>query len=147
LEPAVNQTFALGFMARTSVGRAWSDLSADQQSAYLAKYAEWSIATFAGRFKKWTGEHFELVSVSEPESGTVTIDSELVKNDGSTVSFRYKLREGNAGWQVVDLHIDGVSQLALTRSQYAGVLKQQGMEGLLATLQQKIDDQKASSAE
>lgn len=146
LEPAVTETFALGFMARRSVGGAWNEFSPEQQSAYLSKYAEWSVATFAGRFKTWSGERFETLSTSR-EDGTVAVDTQLVKRNGDTVAFQYKLREGNVGWRVVDLHIDGVSQLALTRSQYAGVLKQEGFDGLLRTLQQKIDEQRVGSTE
>jgi phospholipid transport system substrate-binding protein len=146
LEPVVRDTFALGFMARKSVGRAWDAFREEDRAAYLSIYVEWSVATFAGRFKNWSGERFEILSESSA-GGTVTVDSRLIKKDGEPVSFRYKLREGDVGWRVVDLHLDGVSQLALTRSQYTEVLKQDGVDGLLGTLQQKIEEQRAGVAE
>lgn len=146
LEPAVTSTFALTFMARKSVGRAWNEFDDAQKAAYLAKYVQWSVATFAGRFKKWGGEEFEILVVSGPDRGTVTVESQLTKRDGETVSFRYMLREGTTGWRVVDLHIDGVSQLALTRSQYVQVLNDEGFDGLLRLLDEKIQEQRTDAA-
>jgi ABC-type transporter MlaC component len=40
---------------------------------------------------------------------------------------------------IVDVQVEGVSQLSLTRSQFKTVLKDKGVGGLLAVLDEKIN--------
>ena len=140
LKPDVTSSFALEFMARKSIGRYWTELENAQKSAYLDAYVQFSIATYASRFKRHAGERFEIISVSEPVNGTVTVESHLTKTDKKAVPFLYKLRRGNKGWKIVDIHIEGVSQLALTRSQYTSVIREKGFEGLQAKIKNKIEE-------
>jgi ABC-type transporter MlaC component len=43
-------------------------------------------------------------------------------------------------WQIVDIQISGVSQLALTRSQFVSVIKNKGFDALISMLKNKIKD-------
>jgi ABC-type transporter MlaC component len=43
-------------------------------------------------------------------------------------------------WRIVDIQILGVSQLALTRSQFVSEIKNKGFDALISTLKNKIKD-------
>ena len=139
LEPVIRDSFAFSFMGSQSVGRYWKGLTKEQQNLFLQTYTKWSIATYASRFDGYSGERFELVSESEPQNGTVTVVSKLVDVNNEEVNFHYKLRKTEGKWRVVDIQISGVSQLALTRSQFVSVLKDKGFDGLISMLKDKID--------
>jgi phospholipid transport system substrate-binding protein len=139
LAPVIENSFALTFMADLSLGKYRKTLSEQQLRSYLKSYTEWTIATYAGRFDGYSGEKFQVVSQSKPERGIVHVISKLVKSCGEEVEFDYLLRNMEGKWRVVDIHISGVSQLALTRSQFTTVIKEKGFAGLMAMLKEKTE--------
>jgi phospholipid transport system substrate-binding protein len=140
LEKVMKDSFALSFMARKAVGRYWRTLTSEQKRLFVDTYSEWSISSYAGRFDNYNGEIFKLISEEKASRGTVTVTSLLVKTAKEPVEFQYKLRETDGKWRIVDIHISGVSQLALTRSQFISVLKKGSFYELMAKLQMKINE-------
>jgi phospholipid transport system substrate-binding protein len=139
LAPVIDNSFALSFMGDLSLGRYRKTLSEQQHRSYLKTYSEWTIGTYAGRFDGYSGERFEVVSESKPDRGIVNVISKLVKANGEEVEFDYLLRSIGGKWRVVDIHMSGVSQLALTRSQFTSIVKDKGFDGLMAMLKEKIE--------
>jgi phospholipid transport system substrate-binding protein len=140
LEPIIKDAFAIPFMAAQSTGRYWKTLKGEDRSLFITTYTDWTIATYAGRFNSYSGEKFNLVSESAPVQGTVTVISNLIKQNNEEVSFHYLFRKVDGAWRIVDIQISGVSQLALTRAQFVGVIKDKGFKGLISMLRDKIGD-------
>lgn len=140
LEPVIKSSFALFFMATISTGRYWKNLTGKEQSSFLETYTGWTIATYAGRFNDYSGERFEVVSESKPVQGIATVVSKLIQPKKEDVDFYYQLRKVKGKWQIVDIQISGVSQLALTRSQFVSVIKNKGFDALISILKNKIKD-------
>lgn len=138
LGPVIKESFALSFMCSQSAGRYWKNLKTNEKEELLGTYADWTVASYAGRFDGYSGEKFEIASEKGPSQGTVTVVSNLVKQDGETVKFHYSLRRIEDRWRIVDIQISGVSQLALTRAQFTGVIRDKGVAGLIANLEDKI---------
>jgi phospholipid transport system substrate-binding protein len=140
LSPVIKDSFALPFMASISAGRYWKTLGKKEEARLLEAYTQWTIATYAGRFDDYSGERFDLVSESKPEQGTVTVVSRLIGSDKqeNEVDFYYKLRKIEGRWRIVDIQLSGVSQLALTRSQFISVIRDKGFDGLISMLKDKV---------
>lgn len=138
LEPVVRDSFALPFMAVQSLGRYARTLKGEERELLLKTYTEWTIATYAGRFDGYSGERFVTVSETKPENGTVTVLSKIIEPDKDSIDFDYKLRKVEDRWRIVDIHMSGVSQLALTRAQFVSVIKEKGFDALVAMLKEKI---------
>lgn len=138
LAPVIEESFALSFMVKKSVGRYWETLEENQQKQLLDNYTHWSIATYAKQFNAYRGERFEVLPETELHRDTVTVVSQLITTDGKNVDFHYRLRKPDSKWVVVDIQILGVSQLALTRSQFISVIKHEGFDALIHKLQDKI---------
>jgi phospholipid transport system substrate-binding protein len=139
LEPVIKNSFALCFMAEKSVGTYWKTLQETQRKLLLYTYTTWSVATYAKRFDKYSGEKFEVLSETESVHNTVTVISTLTKSNEETIDFYYKLREIKGKWRIVDVHISGISQLANTRAQFVSVIKDKGFDDLISRLQNKIE--------
>jgi phospholipid transport system substrate-binding protein len=140
LSPVIKGSFALSETARIAAGRYWESFSEEQRKVYLKTYAEWTIATYAGRFNEYSGQQFKLVSESAPVRDTVIVISKLIKGNQDKVEFDYQLLQVEGSWRIVDIRISGVSQLALTRAQFVSVLGKSGFQGLITTLNGKIKD-------
>jgi phospholipid transport system substrate-binding protein len=139
LDPVLRKVFALRFMGEKSLGNHWKDLSQEQRQRYLDLYADWTISSYAGNFDGYSGERFEIEEGELNKGDTVTVISNLVIPNKESVAFHYSLRLFQDGWRIVDITIEEVSQLSLTRSQFISVLKKKGFDGLLAALQEKIE--------
>jgi phospholipid transport system substrate-binding protein len=113
-------------------------LDAKQRRRYLETYTTWSVAHYAHRFDSYSGQRFEVLPAAEQNARTVTIVSRLISSDAEAVDFHYKLRSIGDKWQIVDIQIEGVSQLALTRGQFVGILSRGGFDALISKLTDKI---------
>lgn len=139
LTPIIKNTFDLAFMARYSVGRHWRRLDKAQQAKLVDAFSRITIATYASRFKGYSGESFHILTEEDARRGTKVIRTEIEKNDGARIKLTYLMRETRDGWRAIDIFVkSGISELATRRSEYGAVLKRKGYDGLIAALEQKI---------
>ena len=66
------------------------------------------------------------------------VRTELIKSNGEAVKLDYVLRQTAGHWLIINVIADGVSDLALKRADYTAILKDQGFDALIATLNKKI---------
>ncbi|MHC4816097.1 MAG: ABC transporter substrate-binding protein [Planctomycetota bacterium] len=141
LAPVMGAAFDFPLMARLSVGRHWKSLDKAQRERLTDLFAQLSIATFAARFDGYGGEVFRIIGEEPQLRGAVLVHNQLVKVTGEVVMINYLLRRNNDGWRIVDVLLDGkFSELALRRSQYTSLLKNQGYDGLIETMAAKVAD-------
>lgn len=138
LKPVIEKTHDLNYIARTTLGSHWSKLSKQQQSTFVSTFSHLTIATYAGRFDGYSGEKFKFDSQHKMSSDQTLVRSHLVKSDGSTVKFDYVLRQENGHWKIINIVVDGVSDLAMKRAEYTDVIEKHGFQALISKLQSKI---------
>jgi phospholipid transport system substrate-binding protein len=138
LDPVIREVFALPFMGKVCLGSFWKNLSPDQQKLYLDVYTDWTITSYAVNFNGYSGEIFKITEGQNIKGDTVSVVSNLVRPHEETIDFNYSLRRVQGKWRIVDIRIEGVSQLALTRSQFVSIMKNKGFDGLISTLKEKI---------
>lgn len=137
LDPVIHDVFALTFMGEVSMGSYWKGLSPEQKKLFLDTYTDWTITSYAGNFDGYSGESFRIREGQKSSGNTVTVLSDLVRPHEESIDFNYSLRKIQDKWRIVDIRIEGVSQLALTRSQFVSIMKNKGFDGLIATLKEK----------
>lgn len=63
------------------------------------------------------------------------VTTRINRPNDTPVKLAYVTREADTGWQIVDVLVDdGISELAVRRSEYSGVLNRSGMAGLIAEI-------------
>lgn len=139
LEPVVESTHDLDYIARLTLGRYWRGLGEQQRGEFTARFRELAISNYAARFPQFGGERFEIVAEETQPRGVVMVRTRLHRPGGEAMEFDYLLRETADGWRIVNILVDGISDLALKRAEYAGVLR----EGSAAELLQLLDEQLA----
>jgi phospholipid transport system substrate-binding protein len=138
LYPVVTESFALPYIARISMGRHWTTITDAQKALLMERYTEWSVATYAAQFDSYSNEKFEVL----PETGTFArtlVVSSTLTTSTDVVQFTYQLMPIEGKMRIVDVKVEGVSQLALTRSQFISIMERQGFDGLLSTLKEKTE--------
>ena len=141
LEPAIEAHFDLDFMAKFVLGPDAKDVSPADQARWRDAFERITVATYAGRFTGWGGEQFQTLGEEPAAQDTMFVKTVIDRPDAEDVQLTYRLRKADGGWKIVDIYNKGtVSELALRRSEYSSVLKRDGFDQLLQTVDAKVAD-------
>ncbi|WP_027158080.1 ABC transporter substrate-binding protein [Methylobacter luteus] len=140
LKDPVSNSHDLTKIARIVVGKEWEKLSEDQQQNLVDVFSRLSIASYAHNFKEYSGESFVFDSEEETARGGVVVHSHLVVPGEKDVKFDYMLKEKGPSWRIINIIANGVSDLALKRSEYTAILQREGFDALIAKINEKIDN-------
>jgi phospholipid transport system substrate-binding protein len=139
LAPVVQQVFDVPLMTRLAVGPDWASLMPGQKRQVMTAFGHYIAATYADRFDRYSGEALR-VGDQEVFAGGYIVRTEIVKRTGDPVTINYLMRDNGGLWQIADVYLDGtISQLATQRAEFHSILRSQGVNGLIATLNRKVD--------
>jgi phospholipid transport system substrate-binding protein len=140
LDVAVRKSHDLPKIARIVVGKQWEELTVEQQAKLEQSFSQLSISAYAHNFKDYSGETFTFVSEEETGRGGVVMHTNLHIPGEKDVKFDYMMKKKDDGWRIINIIADGVSDLALKRSEYTSVLSKDGFDSLIAKITEKIDN-------
>jgi phospholipid transport system substrate-binding protein len=139
LEPVIRRTFDIPTMARLSVGSSWASLSEVRRQQVTESFGRYISAIYADRFDSYAGQKLEVIG-EQPNPAGVMVRSQIVKANGEPVKVDYMMRRNGEGWLISDVYLDGaISEVATRRSEFAAILKADGIDGLIAALNRKAD--------
>ena len=139
LEPVIRRTFDIASMTRLSVGASWGGLSEAQRQQLTDSFGRYISAIYADRFDSYAGQKLQVLG-EQPNPGGVMVKSQIVKANGEPVKVDYMMRRNGESWLISDIYLDGaISEVATRRSEFAAILKADGVDGLIAALNRKAD--------
>jgi len=139
LEPVIEQVFAMPLVTRLAVGPEWANFSPDQQKALIAAYTRFTVANYVHNFHDFDGQRFEIEDNVLSRGEDKVVRSRVIPAHDVPVSLLYRMHEVDGTWKVIDVISDGVSQLALRRSDFAAAIAAGGAPALLAHLNKSSD--------
>jgi len=139
LAPVIRRTFDIASMVRLSVGSSWACLSEAQRQQVSESFGRYISAIYADRFDSYDGQKLEVTGEQPAPSG-VMVKSQIIKANGEPVKVDYMMRRNGESWLISDIYLDGaISEVATRRSEFATILKNDGIDGLIAALNRKAD--------
>jgi phospholipid transport system substrate-binding protein len=139
IEPVIRRVFDIPFMTRLAVGPEWTNLTEAQRQQVSQAFERYVAAVYAERFDTYTGEKMQVTGEQASAGGTI-ITSQIVKSNGEPVNINYLVRQNGGGWQIADVYLNGtISELATRRSEFASILRTQGINGLIQVLNTKAN--------
>jgi phospholipid transport system substrate-binding protein len=139
LAPVIRRSFDIASMARLSVGPSWSTLTDAQRQQMTESYGRYISAIYADRFDGYAGQRFEVIG-EQPAPAGVMVKSQITKSNGEPVEVAYLLHRSSDSWLISDIYVDGaISEVAMRRSEFAAIVKNEGIHGLITALNRKAD--------
>jgi phospholipid transport system substrate-binding protein len=139
LAPVIRSTFDIATMARLSVGSSWAGLSEAQRQQVSESFGRYISAIYADRFDSYDGQKLEVTG-EQPGPAGVMVKSQIIKASGEPVKVDYMMRRNGESWLISDIYLDGaISEVATRRSEFATILKNEGIDGLITALNRKAD--------
>ena len=139
LEPIIRRTFDIASMVRLSVGSSWASLTDAQRQQMAESFGRYISAIYADRFDSYAGRKLQVTG-EQPNAVGVMVRSQIVKANGELVKVDCMMRRNGDSWLISHIYLDGaISEVAIRRSEFAAILKSQGIDGLIAALNRKAD--------
>jgi phospholipid transport system substrate-binding protein len=139
LDPVIRRNFDIASMARLSVGSSWAGLSETQRQQVTESVGRYISAVYADRFDSYAGQKLEVTG-EQPAPFGVMVKSQIIKASGEPIKVDYMMRRSGDAWLIADIYLDGaISEVATRRSEFAAILRNDGLDGLIAALNRKAD--------
>jgi phospholipid transport system substrate-binding protein len=117
----------------------WAGLTEPQRQQVTESFGRYISAIYADRFDSYAGQRLEVTGEQPAPSG-VMVQSQIIKASGEPVKVDYMMRRSGDNWLISDIYLDGaISEVATRRSEFAAILKNDGIDGLIAALDRKAD--------
>ena len=137
LAPVIERAFALDAILRASIGLGYASLAPADQSALLTAFTNYTVASYVANFDAYSGERFTIAPQTRAVGAEQVVQTQIVPARGAPTRLDYVMRQGPAGWQAVDVLVDGsISRVAVQRSDFRSLL-QAGAGKLIASLNAK----------
>jgi len=139
LAPVVKRTHDIDLIIKTIIGATlWNTLNQEQHDSIIETFRQLSIVTYAGQFKQYDGVQFNFIEQRDLPREQKLVRSQLIQNNGDIVNFDYVLHHTDGKWMIINILFDGVSDLAIKRSEYRSIMQRDGFQSLIDMLQVKI---------
>ena len=143
IRQAVAGKFDYREMSRRSVGKPWKKMTPEKQIEFAELFRQVLEYSYGNQLAGYHGQKvvFEKADFKKDKARV----KGAVIDDNKTIPMEYRLHQTSAGWQVYDIKIEGVSMITTFRKDFKSIIKKKKIDGLMVTLQQKIDKLKAKS--
>lgn len=133
-EPLVRGYYDMPAIAALVVGPTWAGASAADRQAAVAALTHHSAVTLARNFDRFDGQRFSIDPATQTRGASQVVKL-TIQGKSSSNQLLYRMQKGTDGqWRIVDVVAEGVSQLAVQRSDLAGTVQAGGAAGLASRL-------------
>ncbi len=141
----MGQGFDVGFLGRQALARYWRMATEDERKDYETVFYDYMLRTITSRLARFEQETVKVTGTSKGPKEDVIVASQIV-GKGQPVQMDWQVRPMDTGLKIIDVKIEGISMLITTREEFAGIVQQKGMSGLLSAMKSKIEVMKGQSA-
>ncbi|MDE2006671.1 MAG: ABC transporter substrate-binding protein [Rhodospirillales bacterium] len=141
LAPEIDRAFDLPRILAVSVGEGWARLAAAEQTALLAAFRRYTVASYVENFDSFDGQRIDLAPATRPvPGGAQVVLTTIVAPSGERHQIDYVMRKTDSGWKAVDVLADGsISRVAVQRSDFRQLLDHGGAPALVGSLTRKAE--------
>ena len=125
-------------MTALAMGANWPKANAEQKKRLIDEFRTLLVRTYASAIAAYSDQKFDFRPLrARPTDTDVIVQVRVLQSGAQPVSLDYSMEKTPAGWKVYDVMVGGVSLVANYRTEFANLVRDSGLEGLIKTLQVK----------
>lgn len=126
-------------MTRLAVGPAWRKATQEQRTEIMQLFRKLLVSVYSGALKE-ASDYTVKLNKSRPSTDPrqTIVRTSLVASQRDPVQLDYRLMNENGAWKIFDVCVGGVWLVENYRSQFASVIGNSGLEGLIAQLKDRV---------
>jgi phospholipid transport system substrate-binding protein len=150
LAPLIERSFDLPDILEAAVGPQWVALTSEDHASLLNAFSRYTISSYVTNFSNYGGERIDVLPDVRRVGEQVVVATRIVPLSGKPAQLDYVLSlvpgESGTRWKVIDVMLGGsISQVAVLRSEFHGLLRDGSATRLIAVLNGKTADLSGSS--
>lgn len=125
---------------RLAAGRYWREASTEQKSALSQAFRGTLARTYSGAFTRVTDATSikTLPFRGDANANDVIVKAQVLQRANSQpFALDYRLEKTPQGWKIYDINVENVWLIENYRNQFAQQINQNGIDGLIAALNQR----------
>lgn len=139
LSAAVDALFDMPGIAQRVLRRHWAGLEIEARRAFVQRLHTQVALGYAANFKA-RDPQFDTAQLQRQQGQRAQVQSALMRADKPPVPFSYLLESRDGAWQIVNVVVEGVSELSLRSAQYGDLIEQEGFDALLDRMNGQIEE-------
>ena len=139
----VRQRFDYESMSQVILATSWRTASEPQREQFITLFRELLEQTYFSAMDSYEDQSVRMGR--ERLNGNLAEVQTFIVSPSKEVPVSYKLRQRDNDWYAYDVTVDGVSLVSNYRTSFRNLVKEKGMDGLLAELAGKVADLKTKN--
>ena len=133
------EVFDVNAISKFVLGVYWRRTTEDQRAEFLKLYKTVVSHSYAGLFKKYTGETFEVIRQVSVAGGGSIVYGRIKRMNGPAVAVELQVVKNSGTYKAVDIKFEGVSMPLTHRKEYYSIIRRNrgSVAGLLNVLREK----------
>ena len=138
VEAKVLPHFDFASMTAFALGPNWRKANAQQKARVTGEFKVLLVRTYASALAAYSDQQFEFRPLrAKPTDTDVTVQVRVLQPGAQPVPIDYSMEKTASGWKAYDVMVGGVSLVANYRTEFANVVRQSGIDGLIENLAAK----------
>ena len=132
--------FDFEIMSRIVLGGHWGEAQEELKAQFVLQYRKLLVRTYASALLEFSDQKIAYPdNVDTGNENTAVVRQDISGSGGTILPVIYRLhnKAGAGKWLVFDVSVDGVSLVKTYRASFATIIKQDGLEGLIRSLESK----------
>jgi phospholipid transport system substrate-binding protein len=145
VEQTLLPNFDTPYAAQLVLGQHWRNATAEQRKRFVDAFYQSLLYTYGDAMVDFTADRLKVLPTKvAPTDERATVRTEIKRSNGTKVGVNYSLRKVNGQWKAWDVVIDGISYVKSYREDYGSEVQQEGLEAVIARLEDKAKTAKAT---
>ena len=130
--------FNFNRMTALAVGQDWRAATAEQKTRLATEFKILLVRTYANALVSYKNQAIDVKPLKmTPGETDVTVRTEVKQVGAQPISLDYSLQKKDEVWKVYDVVVGGVSLVTNYRDEFKQTVRQNGIDGLIASLATK----------
>ncbi|HIU84775.1 MAG TPA: ABC transporter substrate-binding protein [Candidatus Aphodousia gallistercoris] len=131
-------------MTRSAVGPKWREATPEQREKLQYLFRETLIQVYSGALAMGKDQKVRILPRGQNDGSEAIVRTgmnSISDPNQPEVQIIYRLRNNKGqGWRVIDVNVEGVWLVSNYRNQYGSIAAQEGIDGLIKRMQERLDN-------
>ncbi|HKO87235.1 MAG TPA: ABC transporter substrate-binding protein [Burkholderiales bacterium] len=130
--------FNFSRMTALAMGQNWRKATPEQQKILTEEFRTLLVRTYSTALTSYRNQVFDYKPMRmQPGDTEASVRADIKQSGAEPIEIEYEMEKTDAGWKVYDMSIAGVSLVTTYRETFNGEIRNNGIDGLIKTLQDK----------
>jgi phospholipid transport system substrate-binding protein len=132
-------------LSQSVLGVTWRQATPDQREVFEREFRSLLITTYLNSISRadYRGQSIRYLPMRTPPTGDrADVEAEVAQPNGPLIHVQFRMyRRTGGSWKVYDVVVEGVSLVITQRSSFSSIIREKGLDGLIAMLEARNNGQ------